>query len=49
MENPGQLSVEINRSKDHSEFLVGISIRELNALYSKAIEIGLVVDSDEQA
>ena len=36
-------------SKDHSEFLVGISIRDLNALYSKAIEIGLAVDAAEEA
>jgi hypothetical protein len=35
-------------SKDHSEFLVGISIRDLNALYSKAIEIGLAVDAEEE-
>lgn len=35
-------------SDDHSEFLVGISNRELNALYSKAIEIGLAVDAEEK-
>lgn len=35
-------------SKDHSEFLVGISSRDLNSLYSKAIEIGLAVDAAEQ-
>lgn len=34
-------------SKDHSEFLVGISSRDLNALYAKAIEIGLAVDAEE--
>lgn len=36
-------------SKDHSEFLVGISIRDLNALYSKAIEIGLAVDAADES
>lgn len=36
-------------SKDHSEFLVGISSRDLNALYSKAIEIGLAMDAEEEA
>ncbi|WP_394688415.1 hypothetical protein [Hoeflea sp.] len=35
-------------SKDHSEFLIGISSRELNALYSKAIEIGLAVDAEAE-
>lgn len=34
-------------SYDHSEFLVGISSRDLNALYSKAIEIGLAADAEE--
>lgn len=33
-------------SDDHSEFLVGISSRDLNALYSKAIEIGLAADAE---
>lgn len=36
-------------SNDHSEFLVGISSRDLNALYSKAIEIGLATDAEEVA
>lgn len=36
-------------SNDHSEFLVGISSRDLNALYSRAIEIGLTVDAEEEA
>lgn len=35
-------------SDDHSEFLVGISSRDLNALYSKAIEIGLAMDAEEE-
>ncbi|QQA44313.1 GIY-YIG nuclease family protein [Pelagovum pacificum] len=34
-------------SDDHSEFLVGISSRDLNALYAKSIEIGLAVDAEE--
>jgi len=34
-------------SDDHSEFLVGISSRDLNALYSMAIEVGMGV-LDEQ-
>ncbi len=33
-------------SQDHSEFLVGISIREMNALYSEAIKVGLAKDTD---
>lgn len=35
-------------STDHSEFLVGISARKINELYSKAIELGLHED-DQQA
>ncbi len=35
-------------SSDHSEFLVGISARKINELYSKAIELGLNED-DQQA
>jgi len=34
-------------SDDHSEFLVGISSRDLNALYSQSIEIGMAVDAEE--
>ena len=34
-------------SKDHSEFLVGISSRDLNALYSRAIQIGMAVDAED--
>jgi hypothetical protein len=33
-------------SKDHSEFLVGITNKELNALYGAAIEIGLAKDQE---
>ena len=36
-------------SKDHSEFLVGISSRDLIALYSRAIEIGMAVDAEDGA
>lgn len=33
-------------SQDHSEFLVAISIREINTLYSEAIKVGLAKDSE---
>lgn len=36
-------------SKDHSEFLVGISNKELNMLYGKAIEIGVAKDQEVSA
>ncbi|MEO9629686.1 MAG: hypothetical protein ABJG14_04540 [Sulfitobacter sp.] len=36
-------------SGDHSEFLIGISSRDLNVLYSKAIEIGLALDAEDMS
>ena len=34
---------------DHSEFLVGISSRDQDALYSEAIEIGYAADAEDMA
>lgn len=36
-------------SIDHSEFLVGISHRDLNALYSESIKVGLAKDAEAHA